>query len=273
MFYNLGFLGAGNMVSAISKGIVASKLFNNNEIIASCTSDISGNRYKNFTDCQFTLSNIEVVKKSKILIIGVKPQVFYEVANEVKEVIENSLIISIVAGINISTLKKFFGNRVVRVMPNTPVMLSRGVTAFCCSKFINEKQKKIVNEIFNSVGIVREVQEDHFDLITALSGSGPAFIFKYMEEMVNAAVDLGLDRKLAFDLTLQTLSGSIEMVDRKLGTPQELREKVTSLKGTTYEGLKKMNELKFNRLIKETLIASKNRSAELGKEMEDGRKI
>ena len=269
MLYKLGFIGAGEIVSAIVQGLLAKQIYKAEQMLVSCTSEKSGELFFKKNSVSYTLDNTEVLSQSSVIILGIKPQIFSQIIPNLSSLFRDKLVISLVAGVGLDCLQKLCGEKVVRLMPNTPAQIGKAVSVYSCSRKITGNQKEIVEEIFGSLGLVRRVEESQLDLITAVSASGPAFFFKYVEEMINSAVKLGLDKDLAFDLVTHTVSGALAMIEQKVDTPQNLRKAVTSPNGTTYAGLQKMSELSFEQLVFKTLQASKKRSLSLGEEIKN----
>ncbi len=262
----LAIIGSGKMATALALGIVEEDVLSTNDIVAS---DISVDARKAFemkTGIRCIESSSEAVDGADAVLLAVKPQSAKELVNQISLLCASKLVISIMAGIPISSLHTWFGTkRVIRTMPNTPLMVGKGATAFTCTKDVSSADKEFVRKIFGASGIVLELPEDNLDVVTALSGSGPAFVFEYVQAMVDAAVKSGLDRDTALKLTEQTVAGAAEMLKQKMGSPDELRNAVTSKGGTTAAGLAVLDRAKFRDLVREVILAAENRSRELAK--------
>ena len=264
----IGFLGAGNMAEALVKGIINAKLYSPENIFIS---DIRQERLDLLAKeygVQAVSENSELSAKVDILVLSVKPQNMAEALQGIKYAAkEQSLIISIAAGIKTAKIAAVLGDRaIVRVMPNTPALIGEGASAL----FANYKAKPMLQKaksIFSAVGQAVVVDdEDLIDTVTAVSGSGPAYYFLLMEEMVKAAVERNLPENIAKDLVLQTAKGAALLAaerDKAGESPAELRRKVTSPGGTTEAALKVLAENNFSRLITDALTAARNRSREL----------
>jgi len=212
--------------------------------------------------------NRDLVKQCAILVMAVKPQNIMEVLEEIgPEANERQLIISIAAGIPIATFQKSLGERmpVVRVMPNTPALIQRGISALCVGERVTPEQLSQAEKIFAAVGETLIVPEEMMDAITALSASGPGFIFKIMEDFVGGAIDLGFDRETAVKLVKQTFLGSAHLAAESEKTLAELREMVTSPGGTTAAGLAVFDERDSAQMLQMVLRAAQGRSVELGR--------
>ncbi len=262
----LAFIGAGKMATAIAQGLISANRFEKNDIIASDPLAISRESFSASLGVQCIDDNDAIIKAGDVIILAVKPQNIEIVFNNLNHSPLNSkLLISIIAGCtlkNLSTLTQ--SKRIVRVMPNTPAMVGKGAAVFACGDDVTKSDVELVTKIFNTVGIVKELPENYLDIVTAVSGSGPAYVFEFVQAWVDAAVANGLDPALSLELILQTMSGAIEMIHQKMGTPDELRNAVTSLGGTTEAGLNVLKEYDFRQIIKSVINNAKQRSIELG---------
>ena len=264
----IGFIGSGNMAEALIKGIINVRVYKPGSIFIT---DIKAERL-NFVAQKYKVvplsNNAELAAKVNILVLSVKPQNMTEALQSIKDAIKpDTLVISIAAGIKVSRIAGALGDiAIVRVMPNTPALIGEGASAL----FANEKAKPMLDKalsIFSSVGKAVVVKdEDLIDAVTAVSGSGPAYYFLLMEEMIKAAIELGLPETIAKDLVLQTAKGAgllaIE-ADKTGETPAELRRKVTSPGGTTEAAMKVFTEGKFGPLVQAALKRACERSKEL----------
>jgi pyrroline-5-carboxylate reductase len=265
---NIGFIGAGNMARALIKGLISAGLYKSSTIKASDRSDVALEVAKTEYGIETFSDNSSLVKQCYILVMAVKPQNIMEVLEDIQEaVMDYHLIISIVAGIPISTFQKCLGERtaVIRVMPNTPALIQRGISALCGSNQVNPTQMEQAQEIFNAVGETLIVPEEMIDAITALSASGPGFIFKLMEDFVSGGEHLGFDRETAIKLVKQTFLGSAHLACESDKTLAQLREMVTSPGGTTAAGLSVFDKQGSEAMIKMVLRAAHERSIELGR--------
>jgi pyrroline-5-carboxylate reductase len=266
----IGFVGGGNMAEALIKGIIIAEAYKPKNIFVS---DIKVERLEYLAkeyDVQTTDDNAGLAGKVDVLVLSVKPQNMTEVLQSIKGSIrKNALVISIAAGKRVAGIADFLGDiAIVRVMPNTPALIGQGAGAL----FANDKAKpmlKKAEKIFSSVGQTVIVDdEDLIDAVTAVSGSGPAYYFLLMEEMIKAAGKLGLSEEVAKKLVLQTAKGAALLAveaDKKGQTPAILRQKVTSPGGTTEAALKVFAEGRFAASIEEALKKARNRSRELSR--------
>jgi len=259
------FIGAGKMATSIAQGVLNHKVINKTAISAVDISEEARKSFTNTTGIKTYSSPDEILQDAELVILAVKPQYAENAVSNIAEKCKSKLIVSIAAGITLNSLTKWFDNhRIVRTMPNTPLMVGLGASVFAVASGISENDKSIVNSIFQASGIVYEVDEALIDAVTAVSGSGPAYIFEMIDAMTEAGIKCGLPEELALKLTAQTVKGAGEMVLQKLGTPCELRTAVTSPGGTTEAGLKVLSENSFRGLIDNVIQAAMKRSIELG---------
>ncbi|MFC1461771.1 pyrroline-5-carboxylate reductase [Verrucomicrobiota bacterium] len=215
------FIGAGNMAEALVRGMLRARLC---PASAVRVTDIDGARLKKFASeyqVAGSADNADEVKTTDVVVLAVKPQVLPEVLKGLKGSIPaGALVVSIAAGISIRALEGMLADvaRVIRVMPNTPALVGCGAAAFCCGSQATEEDARVVSTMFKSVGIVIRVEEPAMDAVTALSGSGPAYVFYLVEAMLKAGAEMGLDQLTASALTLATIEGAAHMlVDTGLG--------------------------------------------------------
>ena len=219
---------------------------------------------------RYKVSNAELkenVAKSDLILLVVKPQDMATVLAEIKTAIHKGvLVISFVAGKQIRDIADQIGtsaNPVIRVMPNTPALVGAGMSAISCCALVTEEHRKFTLGFLGAVGKVIEVDEDLQDAVTATSGSGPAYFFRFVEAMVDGAVALGLSQADATTLTIQTIVGAAKLLDQSGDTPTTLREKVTSPNGTTFAALSSFNESDISGVVAKAMKAARDRSQEL----------
>ncbi len=263
----LGVIGCGNMGSILVKGIVRSKVFPANNIFVYDIDRRKINQIKRLK-VKVVSSNIELVKYSKNILIAVKPQTIKNVLSEIKFYLNfRKLIISIAAGIPISFISKVVGKKlkIVRVMPNIPALVGEAMTVYSSGKYVLRKDKKLVNRIFSSVGVVIELSERYLNRVTALSGSGPGYIFYLIESMLEQATAFGFPEPLAKLLIYQTLKGSLKLLDVTGLTPLELRQQVTSPGGTTEACIKFLETKGLKKIIKTAIEKAEKKAVQLSK--------
>lgn len=263
----VGFIGAGNMATALIKGIISSGLYSPDMIKAYDNDPGKLKSIYGTYNVEGMQSNSELVNACNIIILAVKPQVMNAVLEEIKnEVTRDHIVISIAAGIKIETIQSFFGKGVpvIRVMPNTPALIQKGVSAVAAGESVSSDQMNIALEIVRAVGIAFTVDEAMMDAVTAVSGSGPGFVFKIMECFVEATEKQGFDKETAVKMVIQTFLGASMLAESSDLSLSELRKMVTSPGGTTEAGLKYLESNKAGELIDGTIVSAKDKSVELG---------
>ncbi|MBE6377290.1 MAG: pyrroline-5-carboxylate reductase [Lentisphaerae bacterium] len=259
----LFFIGAGKMATAIAGGITASGKFQASELGA-CDPDIrAAAAFEEATGIK-VYSSGEGIKESSALLLAVKPQVIHSLAAQ-KDLMKDKLIISIAAGISIAQLAEITGsNRIIRVMPNTPALVGKGASGYSCSEMISPEEENFAKEILSAVGVAFKFAESSLDAVTALSGSGPAYVFEFIQALADGGVAEGLPRDTAQILAAQTLIGAAEMVLKTQEHPCSLKDKVTSPAGTTSRALEVLADRGFAGTVIKAVRAAAERSRELG---------
>ncbi|XP_014279605.1 pyrroline-5-carboxylate reductase 1, mitochondrial [Halyomorpha halys] len=243
---NLGFIGAGKMAHALAKGFIAAGLTKGNQLTVSCAPEdiLSAETFKQL-GATINYDNKEIIKRSEVTIIAVKPDVIPQVLTDIKDVVtKKNLLLSVAMGVTIKQLEQGLpGNsRVIRVMPNTPALVREGATVYVSGTHATEQDCNLTKQLFGSVGICERVSEYILDPVTALSGSGPAFIYTIIEALSDGAVRMGMARDLAYKLAAQTVVGAGKMVLNTQMHPGVLKDNVTSPAGSTCEGLHHLEE-------------------------------
>jgi pyrroline-5-carboxylate reductase len=214
-----------------------------------------------------TRHNLAVTNSSDTILLAVKPQDIEGVAHQIRpSITKNHLIISIAAGVDFARLRKFLGPkpRLIRVMPNLPAVIDQGVSAIFCGPRMPERYRRFAHQIFQAVGQTVDVREERLmDVITGLSGTGPAYFFAMMEALRDAGKRLGLTAQMAESLTLQTALGAASMAAQNDRSPEELRALVTSKKGTTWAAMKYLKRKDFWRTMENTVRIATKRAHEL----------
>lgn len=242
---SVGFIGAGMMASAIMDGLIAKQVVSSPNAIT--CSDLYDVALKSATDkgIQATKSNVEVCQKAKdVIIIAVKPNVVVDVCKDIMSVKDgNALIMSIAAGVTLSTLEENLpGRRVVRVMPNTACMVGEAASGYAMGALTTDEDREIVQAVFGSCGLAKELQEFLLNAVTGLSGSGPAYVFEFIEALADGGVRSGLPREASLQLAAQTVKGAAEMVLQTKVHPGELKDRVCSPGGTTIAGVDELEK-------------------------------
>ena len=268
--YKITFIGAGNMATALIGGLVHDKF----PAKSICASDVNDQKLTLLEEaCGINTSgdNKSAISEADVIVLSVKPQMMREICQDIAAVVQQKqpLIISVAAGLNVENLSNWLGEKtaIVRAMPNTPALIKAGATGLFANEYVSQSQKEVAEKIMRAVGVVLWVDiEEHMDLITALSGSGPAYYFKIMESFEKAACEMGLPPETARLLNLQTALGAARLAIESDDTLSTLREKVTSPGGTTEKGLEALQEAGVEQMVKLTLQAAATRAAELAKE-------
>jgi len=270
----IGIIGYGNMGSCIGQKLISNEF----EIIAF---DKDTTRLNNLSASQVVATSSDLANDVEVIILAIKPQDFGEILDEIKNDVGDKLIISIAAGITISYIEKYLGKvRVVRTMPNMPAKIGKGITCICKGKYANEIDLSIAKEIFDNLGKTLILyNEDMMDAATAISGSGPGFIFAFVEDkklninnqddidrfnkdIAKSAESLGFSVHEAMVLAEATILGSIELLKASNSTPSELKNQITSKGGTTEAGLKVMSQ---GGSLEDIVKAARDRARELSR--------
>jgi len=264
----IAFLGAGNMAEALIRGVIDAKLLQPTNIIAT---DIREDRLRYIADktkVSVNPDNVRAVKEARVIVLAVKPQDMDILLGQIRLALDPSkLIISIAAGITTRYIEDLLVGEVpvVRVMPNTAVRVMEGASAFSLGRYAEKDEESIAEALLGAVGRVVKVPEDLMDVITALSGSGPAYIFFIIGSLMEAAISLGLDRDTACILAAQTTLGAAKLVLATGEDPLLLREKVASPGGTTEAALRVFDQKGLSGILSRALNAAAARSKELAR--------
>lgn len=263
----IGIIGCGNMGEAILRAIITKNYTSRKNILVSDKDQKKVQAARLRYKASIASSNSELFKKCDVIILAIKPQDLGAVVQDIVTSLKKKLVISICAGITTKRLERCLGKiAVVRVMPNMPAQISQGVSAISLGKYAREKDKKVAISIFSCVGEVVEVKEQLLDAVTAISGSGPAYFFYLVENLIYAAVDLGIPHTIARRLAIKTALGSAMLLNQSKENPQALRKQVTSKGGTTEAAFKVFKRRALDRLLRRALRAAAKRSRELQKE-------
>ena len=262
----LGFIGCGNMAQAMLKGILSKGLFQKEDVIVSRRNEEALKVIGDELGIRITTDNKEVAEMADVLVLAIKPYQFAQVIPEIAESVkENALIISIAAGQTISNIENLFGKtiKLVRTMPNTPALVLAGATGMCFNANVTEEEKEQAVKLFESFGVVAQVEESMIDTVIGVSGSAPAYIFMVIEAMADAAVADGMPRAQAYELAAQTVYGSAKMVLETGKHPGELKDMVCSPGGTTIEAVRVLEEKGLRSAIIEGQMACVKKAREL----------
>lgn len=274
----IGFIGSGNMAEAIMAGLIKTEICKADYIIASDKSQERIEYLGKSFGIKAATSNREVFENSEIIILSVKPQNMKEILEEIKpgkSADKKKIIISIAAGIQMGFIEKILYSDlaksqeklfpVSRVMPNTPGLAGAGMTGICFNRSISDIDSETVKNIFGSMGKTLICSESEMDGITAMSGSGPAYVFFFMESMISAGKELGFSDEASLLLTLETFKGAVKLMEIQNEAPEILRKKVTSPGGTTEAAIRQMESSGVKTEIIKGIMAASERSKELSK--------
>jgi pyrroline-5-carboxylate reductase len=263
----IGFLGAGKMATALAKGFIRAGLVTTDQVMASDTSAAAISSFAKEVGSKTTAFNPDVARFARILILAVKPDQARGVLAEVREhFTDDHLLISIAAGVTLAKLEEGLGigARVIRVMPNTPALVGQSATAYALGKAATREDGQLTETLFSAVGIAFELKESLLDAVTGLSGSGPAYVYLFIEGLSDGGVAAGLPRDVATRLAAQTVLGSAKMVLETGQHPGLLKDMVTSPGGTTIEGLHELEKGKLRATLMSAVRAASEKSKKLG---------
>jgi len=264
----LAIIGLGNMGQAILSGILKTNIIEADQIIAADKnfSDPNFKLENQFSEINITADNQQAVREADYIILAVKPQIIEFVLEDIKDDAASKVIISIAAGVKTRILSQYFtaNTKIIRVMPNTPALVAEGMSALYYSDLVEADEKAFVEKIFKSFGEITEVKESDMDAVTGLSGSGPAFVYIFIEALSDAGVLKGLDRETALKLAAQTVKGGAEMILSSGSHPAALKDMVCSPAGTTIAGVAELEKNTFRSAVIQAVQRAAERSEELG---------
>ena len=263
---NIGFIGGGTMGEALIKSIIAKGAAAPQDITVSDISQKRRDSLKKDYGVKTTASNVEAANTAEVIVLAVKPQDMNAVLQELKGLSPKQLVLSIAAGVTLETLHKGLAhNCLVRAMPNMPAQIGEGMTVWTASAEVSEKQKEMAKLILSACGEELYVNhEKYIDMATALSGSGPAYIFLIIEALTDAGVHIGLPRDMAEKLVIETVIGSARAVKATARHPAQLKNMVTSPGGTTTEGILQLEAGGLRSLLLRAVIAAFDKAKSLG---------
>jgi pyrroline-5-carboxylate reductase len=265
--FTVGFLGAGQMATALAKGLLAANRVQADQLIACDVLPAAVSRFHELTGGRAANSVSEVLGSADVVFLAVKPQHMAELlAEAARSAQEKHLFISIAAGVPLAALEAGLGpkSRVVRVMPNSPCLVGRGASAFSLGMRATPADGKLVEQLLSTVGIALTVSEPLLNAVTGLSGSGPAYVYLMIEALSDGGVRMGLPRDVASQLAAQTVLGAAEMVLKTGQHPGALKDAVASPGGTTIAGLHALEQHGVRGALMDAVQAATERSRELG---------
>lgn len=266
---NIGFIGAGNMAQSIIGGLISAGTPKGNLWATARSEDKRQHLHAHF-DVNVTDNNITAVEACRILVLAVKPQMMFGVCEQIAPYIHDKLIISVAAGIGCDSLSKWLGPTaaIIRCMPNTPSLIRQGAAGLFANSNVSMLQKQVAESILKAAGTVHWVDDEALiHAVTAVSGSGPAYFFMFLEAMTNAAIEQGLDPNTAKALAIQTAKGAALLAEQSPDSLETLRKKVTSLGGTTEQAIISFEQNGLRKTVAAAMDACAKRSQQMAKEL------
>jgi len=264
----IGFIGIGNMGSAMIGGIITAGLVTPDKIIASARTVENLVLIKEKYGIDTTNDNKKVAEIADILILAIKPNVYPTVIDEIKGSLrEGSIVVSIAAGLSLETIQGYFAEdvKIVRVMPNTPALVGAGMSALCSNQFVTNEDIADIKSILNSFGRCETVDEQLMDTVTGISGSSPAYVYLFIEALADGGVKAGLPRPVALKLAEQTVKGAAMMVLETGVHPGELKDRVCSPGGTTIEAVAVLEQKGLRGAVIAAVDACRAKSEQMSK--------
>lgn len=254
------------MATAFAKGVMEANLCRSDQILASDIEEFQRKNFEKETGASAALSNNDVVAFSDLVILAVKPNHANEVLGDIRKSLGEKPLISIAAGISLSTLAARLeeGARLVRVMPNTPVLVRAGASVYATGPNVSQDDLHLVKALLDAVGISFHLPEKMLDAVTGLSGSGPAYIFLILEALSDGGVAMGLPRDISLKLAIQTVLGAAKLARETGKHPGELKDMVTSPGGTTIDGLHVLEDHKVHAAFMNAICVATEKSRKLG---------
>lgn len=263
----VGFIGCGKMASAIIRGILNSNFLEANDIIASEVMEEIAAAQKKSLGIDVITNNSEVAKKSDVIFLATKPQYIKQVLEEISsDITPQKLIVSIAAGVSTNTIEEVLRENipVIRVMPNAPAVILEGMSGISTGKYATAEHTEFVQKLLSNIGKCLIVDENKIDVLTAISGSGPAFFYQTINEMAKAGAKLGLDFDKSLLLAAQTAIGSAKLMLESDLSPEELIKNIATKGGCTQVGVNYLEEQDFSTLIFETIKKTAEKAKALG---------
>jgi pyrroline-5-carboxylate reductase len=264
----IGVIGAGKIGSAIARGVIHAGLVAKEGVMASDVSEALRQSAVQELGIRATADNLELCGFADIVVLAVKPQIVDPVAREIaKKLGKNKLLVSVAAGVPLARIEAQLepGARVVRVMPNIACVVGAGAAGYAAGAHAKTADLEKVGAILNCFGVGMAVEEKYLDAVTGLSGSGPAYVFLFMEALADGGVQVGLTRDVALKLAMQTVYGAARMALESTKHLGELKDEVTSPGGTTIAGIYAMEQKGFRGAVMDAVVSATKRSQELGK--------
>ena len=264
--HRLGFIGAGKLAGSVIRGLVRAKFCSPKEIVASEPNEQARVALQNEVGISVTTENAEVAEKAEVIFIGVKPAMVLPVLCDIASCINNKFVISLAAGVRLQSVETISKARFMRALTNTPSAICRAATAIARGSRTTNEDVDLARKIFGAIGVVVEVEEKQIDVVTALAGSGPAFVYTVIEAMAQGGEKMGLSTEVALTLATQTVFGAAQLMSESKKSPKELIKMVVTPGGTTAAGLAAMEKLKTSEGLIAAIEAATKRGQEMAKE-------
>jgi pyrroline-5-carboxylate reductase len=264
----IGFLGAGSIVEAMLSGIMKKRLLDSDRIVV--TNRSNRQRLHQLQDrfgVRISADKAEMIRQSDVLLLAMKPKDAAEACRSIRGLVRpEQVVISVIAGVSTERIGEWLGVDcpIIRTMPNTSSAVGLSATGIAANQFAAEEHLHLATQLFESIGSVYAVSEEELDIVTGLSGSGPAYIYYLVEAMEGAGAKAGLSREMARQLTVQTLLGAAQMLLHSSEEPSLLRQKVTSPGGTTQAGMEVLEAYRFQQAVTSAVLRAAERARELG---------
>ena len=264
--FRLGFIGGGKLAGSVIRGLIRAKYCGPSAILVSEPHEGTREMLEHELGVSVTAENAEVAEKSELVFVGVKPAVVGPVLTALAPRIERKVVVSLAAGVTLATMEKLAAAHFMRAMTNTPSAICRAATALARGSRTTNSELSRVREILSAIGAVVEIAEEQIDAVTALAGSGPAFVYTVIEALARGGEKMGLDSKAALALATQTVLGAAQLASETKMPPEDLRKMVVTPGGTTAAGLAAMEEHKTADGLIAAVEAAAKRGAEMAKE-------
>jgi pyrroline-5-carboxylate reductase len=268
--YKIGFIGAGNIAGAIITGILENGDYSRNDIFIYDIDNVKREKYKK-EGFNIVKSEAEAVKQVNVVFLTIKPSDLKTVLERISPVVTlDNVLVSVVAGISIDFIKKIIGKecKVVRAMPNTPLLIGNGATAIAYEMPITYSELSCVKNIFETAGVVEVIPENRMNEIISVNGSGPAYIYMLAKAMIDGAVSQGIESEVAKRLVVETIIGSARMISATGESIEELIKKVSSPNGTTVKAVEQLEKRGFEQAVSDAMLNCTKRAYQLEKELD-----
>lgn len=264
--FRLGFIGGGKLAGSVIRGLVRARYCPPGSILVSEPNEDTRRVLEHEIGVAGTAQNAEIAEKCEVIFIGVKPAVVLTVLQELAPILERKLVVSLAAGVRLASMEKIAAAHFMRAMTNTPSAICRAATALARGARTTNRDLSKAREIFGTIGAVVEVAEKQIDAVTALAGSGPAFVYSVIEALARGGEKMGLAADAALALATQTVLGAAQLASETKLSPEALRKMVVTPGGTTAAGLAAMEELKTAEGLMAAVEAATKRGTEMAQE-------